>query len=142
MANLPSGIGIVRPGGRPGDFKLPANLNLPAGGNGFLPGLPGPGAGPAPGPARAGGPKTAPIAYAAFNATPPLPTIGVGSQFNPTALFDLITQGLGPFGSPFAGSGLAGYPPSSPGAAGLPVPAGPPLSGAPLPRSGGKGVTG
>jgi hypothetical protein len=150
MAYLPSGIGIIRPGTLPAGSTLPANIKLPPGGYGLLPGMPGAGAGPASGPAPAAQPKTSPISYAPFDVTPQLlQTYGIGNAFNPMTIFDLMNLGMGPFVSPFAGSGLMGYPGTLPGAglsggAGLSAPAGPAVSGtlasAPLPQSGGKGA--
>ncbi len=144
IGNLPSGIGNFSPGGN----SLPANLKLPPAGYNFLAGLPlAPNAGYAPGSAPVAGPKAQPSSYGQVGVTGALmPTFGVGSPFNPMNAFDLMNLGLGPFVSPFAGSGLPGYPPATPGAS-TSAPAGPAIGGAlavgaPLPRSGGKGVMG
>jgi hypothetical protein len=142
MSNLPSGIGAFSPGG----YSLPANLKLPPAGYNYLAGLPlAAGSSPAPAPMVRPGTRTAP--YGPFDVTAPLAqTFGIGSQFNPMTVFDLMNLGLGPFVSPFAGSGLQGYP-SAPFTRGLSAAAGPAVSGAlaaatPVPRSGGKGVMG
>jgi hypothetical protein len=143
MSNLPSGMGSFSPGG---GYVLPPNRHIPSVGNNFSNGI-----------AQAAGSST-PISvpmsrsrttrnpYAPFDVTTPLlQTFGIGSQFNPMALFDLMNLGAAPFVSPFAGSGLLGYPGLGFGS-GLSAPAGPAVSGqlasAPLPRSGGKGVMG
>ncbi len=129
MANLPSGIGVVSPGGLPANFKLPSNLKLPAGGYGFLAGLlPGAAGAPAPHSTLAAKPGQRP--YTPFGANTPMPqALGIASQFNPMTLIDLMNLGAGKAG-PFG--------------AGLPAPVGPAIGGAgsPLPRSGGKGVMG
>lgn len=145
MANLPSGIGIVSPGGLPAGFKLPSNIKLPAGGYGLLAGLlPAAGGLPASHAAPAAQPR--PRAYTPFGANVPMPqALGIASPFNPMTLIDLMNLGAGLFESPPGGSGPLGYQ-AGPFGAGLSAPAGPAIgrvpAGSPLPRSGGKGVTG
>jgi hypothetical protein len=144
IGNLPSGIGNFSPGG----YSLPGNLNLPPAGYNFLAGLPlAPGAGYASGSAPVTGPKAQPNSNGQVGVTAALmPTFAVGNPFNPMSTLDLMNLGLGSFVSPFAGSGLPGYPPATPGA-GMSAPAAAAVgdalaAGAPLPRSGGKGVMG
>jgi len=140
IGNLPSGIGNFSPAG----YSLPGNLNLPSARYNFLARLPlAPGAGYAAGSAPVAGSKAQPHRNGPADVTGALmQTFGVGSPFNPMTFFDLMNRGLGPF----AGSGLPGYPPATPGA-GMSASAGPAVSdafaaGAPVPRSGGKGVMG
>jgi len=151
MANLPSGIGSLASG--PGSFSAGGGhyiprVNVPP--NGYHIPLPvfsdvmraGSGASAA-GPAAPGGPASG---YGPLNVTDPLlQTFGTASPYNSMTVLGLMNQGVGPFVSPFAGSGLRVYPPALAGAGG-PLAAGSTPSGAlvgtPLPRSGGKGVMG
>jgi hypothetical protein len=139
MANVPSGIASLPPGignFSPGGHYIP-KINVPPGGYNivppFLPYAAGAGSRPqSPQPGAHGG---RPNVYGPFDVTDPiLRTFGIGSAFNPMTVFDLMNLGV----SPFAGSGLPGYPPTPGGAFPGPTVGGP--GSAPLPRSGGKGV--
>ena len=71
-----------------------------------------------------------------FNVSdPPAQAFGFQSPFNPLMAFDLMGLGLGPMRSPFAGSGLWGYPSA------FQSPVRPGGGPAPIPQSGGKGMT-
>ncbi len=153
MAYLPSGIGMTGAGSLAPGMTLPPNVKLPPGLTlppiNLPPRMSGPG-GPSAGPGPAPQPNPGPRSYAPFDVTPQLlQTFGISSAFNPLTVFDLMNQGGTPFVSPFAGSGLLGYPRTLPGAglsggAGLSAAAGPAVSGTlsrvPLPQSGGKGA--
>jgi hypothetical protein len=130
--NLPGSIG---PFG--GITYSMGNFNLPAG----FPTTFGPG--PAPSIGSRGKPAPG-RSYAPFDVTNPfIQAYGIQSPFNPMMAFDLMSMGSGPFQSPFAGSGLLGYPPASygPKVSSVPVLGGKVAAGqAPVPSSGGKGM--
>ncbi|HEV3115288.1 MAG TPA: hypothetical protein VGY99_32805 [Candidatus Binataceae bacterium] len=141
IGNLPSGIGHLSPGG----YSLPTNLKLPPAAYNFLAGLPlAANAGYTSESRAAARPRAQSNAYAPFDATGSLmQTFGTGVlSCNPMSVFDLMNLG----GGPLAGSGMPGHTAATPGASMSP-PTGPAVSaayaaGAPLPRSGGKGVMG
>jgi hypothetical protein len=142
MAGIPSvsgfnapGVGGIASGIIPsiGNFKLPAGLPSGSG---------------ATTTASAAANRTSRRAnpYGPFDVTNPvIQTYGVQSPMNPMMVFDLMNMGVGPFQSPFSGSGLLGFPPA--GFGGGAAPGSPALNGqlagaAPVPQSGGKGILG
>jgi hypothetical protein len=128
----------------PGSIGPFGGISYPMGSFNFPAGLPSTfGARPAPGAGSRGKPAPG-RSYAPFDVTNPFTqAYGIQSPFNPMMAFDLMSMGLGPFQSPFAGSGLLGYPPASygPKVSSVPVLGGKvPAGQAPVPSSGGKGM--
>jgi hypothetical protein len=140
MASVPSGLSSLPSGlSNYGYSQSGTSVKVPPGGYGTLPAA----LGTTSTSKSTSKPGTTQSGYGPFDVTPPTAqTFGIGSAFNPMTVFDLMNQGASPFVSPFAGSGLLGYPSSVFGGGVVPMSAGAGnmAAGAAVPGSGGKGI--